>query len=148
MLDNQYIFYMMAHATEYIQNLIINGLPSNSVIIFDIDDTLIYNMSDYVIYPVFMFFNWIKSIGIIPIIITARSGSQESILYTREQLQKLGINGYSFIFFRIPEDNNIFQYKKNARKIIHDRGFNILMSIGDMSWDIGEYGGYSILLRK
>jgi hypothetical protein len=148
MLDNQYIFYMIAHATEYILNLSLRGLPSNSVIIFDIDDTLIYNMTDTIINPVFMFYNWIKTLGIIPVIITARSGRKESILYTREQLQKIGISGYNFIFFRNPEINNIYLYKKNCRKIIQDKGYNILMSVGDMPWDIGEYGGYSILLRK
>ena len=40
---------------------------------------------------------------------------------------------------------NQYQYKLEARKRIPD---NVIMSIGDKPWDIGQYGGYGILVRK
>ena len=40
---------------------------------------------------------------------------------------------------------SIPHYKLNARKAIED---HVIMSIGDKSWDIGQYGGYGIIVRK
>jgi len=42
--------------------------------------------------------------------------------------------------------NDIKEYKKQARKQIIDYGYTPLMSIGDMYWDIGEYGGIGIIV--
>ena len=36
-------------------------------------------------------------------------------------------------------------YKLNARKAIKD---HVIMSIGDKTWDIGEGGGYGILVKN
>jgi predicted secreted acid phosphatase len=124
-----------------------NKISGNTVIIFDIDDTLIDSYTGQILWPVYNFYNYIKHLGIIPILITARSACLESINYTLNQLKYLGINGYQKIYFR-PEDKiDLYSFKANSRKSLLDTGFQILMSIGDMPWDIGEYGGYGILLR-
>jgi hypothetical protein len=41
---------------------------------------------------------------------------------------------------------DIKEFKKMARKGILDKGYTPLMSIGDMYWDVGEYGGIGIIV--
>jgi predicted secreted acid phosphatase len=119
----------------------------NNAIIFDIDDTLICSQSLNPIVPVVQFYNFIKDLGIHPIIITARPGFHDNIHYTISQLESLGISGFKKIFFMPPEERDIAGYKKGCRKNVVDLGYNVIMSIGDMYWDVGEYGGYSILIK-
>lgn len=116
------------------------NMPNNPVIVFDIDDTLIHT-SGNIIYPMLNVYNYAKSLGIIPMLITNRGGSQEVIIYTENQLLEANITDYKSLYFRNPGTDNPYKYKELARKNIHDRGFYVLMSIGDMPWDIGNYGG-------
>ena len=39
---------------------------------------------------------------------------------------------------------DVKKYKKYARKNVVETGYKPLFSIGDMEWDIGEYGGFGI----
>lgn len=124
-----------------------NKITGNTVIIFDIDDTLIDSYTGQLLWPVYNFYNYVKHLGIIPVLITARSASHESINYTLNQLKYLGIDGYQKIYFRPEEKMDLYSFKANSRKSLFDSGFQVLMSIGDMPWDIGLYGGYGILLK-
>jgi predicted secreted acid phosphatase len=37
-------------------------------------------------------------------------------------------------------------YKESCRESITNKGYKIVLSIGDTQWDVGKYGGYGILL--
>lgn len=43
--------------------------------------------------------------------------------------------------------NNHFAYKKSRRQRIYEHGFNIIMSVGDMPFDFGDYGGKSVRIK-
>ena len=81
------------------------------------------------------------------IIITARPGYKNNIDNTRESLEKLSIVCDKF-FFKNPEFKDIKFFKINARDYVtKNLNLNILMSIGDNEWDMGEYGGLGILMK-
>lgn len=121
-------------------------LFKGSVVVFDIDDTLIHS-NGYCINPIIDVFNFVKSIGVIPIIITNRSGDEKTIEFTKKQLQSSGIFGQKYIYFREPsKPNNPFRYKEKARLSIKEKGMTVIMSVGDKVWDIGIYAGVGILI--
>jgi hypothetical protein len=62
-------------------------------------------------------------------------------------LKNIGIdNDYKFLVLKPANEHNIREYKINARKQILDMGYTPLMSIGDMHWDVGKYGGIGIIV--
>ena len=126
---------------------ILKNIPfvPNQAVIFDIDDTLIDSSTHRLIPKVFELYQYCKNRGYNIYIITARPRVPYGILFTLQQLHALGITGYKNIAFRPPLELSIPFYKLNARKAIAD---NVVMSIGDKSWDIGRYGGYGILVKK
>jgi hypothetical protein len=123
-----------------IKNLDSRKWPENSAIVFDIDDTLIDGFGRSIV-PIIMVYNYSKLKNIIPVIITSRAGTPESIEFTQLQLLSHGITDYKFLYFRNPNLINPWEYKLNARKNIHDRGITVIMSLGDQDWDLGQYGG-------
>ena len=133
----------MNEARQYLKTITIKP---NSIIFFDIDLTLLDEQC-HGIQPVIEFFNYIKFIGIKPVIVTARRHFENNIKRTLTELKNNHINGYYGIFFRNLDFLDFTKYKLEARKVFHDKGFNILMSVGDSIWDIGEYGGKGILLQ-
>ncbi len=134
------ICYKIIQYLHYIE------LPSNPVVVFDIDDTLLHSNGSCII-PIVNLYNHVKMIGIIPIIITNRLGIPDVIEFTQKQLKKCCIHGYKHLYFRHPEkDNNPYRYKEKARYNIHERGMNIVMTIGDQQWDTGNYGGVGIII--
>ena len=54
------------------------------------------------------------------------------------------------MYFLPPESSSRAQdqadYKLTARKNLHEMGYTVVMSVGDMPWDIGAYGGVGIKL--
>ncbi len=117
----------------------------NQAIVFDIDDTLIDSRTHRIIPKVFELYQYCKNRGYNIYIITARPRIPYGIQLTLRQLYSLGINSFKNIAFRPPLELSIPHYKLQARKAIKDK---VIMSIGDKSWDIGEGGGYGILVRK
>ena len=130
-------------AKDYIQTV---DVKENSIIFFDIDDTLI-DYNGKIIEPVYNFYNYIKTLNIKPVLITAREGNINNIKWTIEQLKNMNITDYLYAFFKSPNEYNISKFKDLSRKLFYDKGFNILMSIGDTYWDVGTYGGKSVLLK-
>jgi predicted secreted acid phosphatase len=128
-------------------NHILSTSPTDgkSIIIYDIDNTLIYEDGNPNA-PIIATYQYAKNLGFIPVIITARYGTEENIKRTLEQLKEHGITDYRFIFFLHPERNDPARYKLLARKQLYDRGYKAVMSIGDMPWDYGPYGGIGIKL--
>ena len=119
------------------------------VIIFDIDDTLILQPENKTIPETIFFYDLTKNMGFTPVIITARPGFSENVDRTIEELKSFGITGFEYIFFMPNGEKDPYRYKLNARKNVYDiYGGNIVMSVGDMPWDVGQYGGYSVLLQK
>lgn len=118
-------------------------LPKNPCIILDIDDTIINSLTNEVNIDVMNVYNLAVSRNIKVFIITARNFY--GLSYTYKQLHDIGITDTPIYFMDIYE-RNIPEYKKNRRKLIKDLGYNCIISIGDMSWDIGEYGGIGILV--
>lgn len=146
---------MLWYSENYVKALdkassyILDRTEYNGVIIFDIDDTLLLPLEGKPIPECIFFYNWIKSIGFTPVIVTARAGFEQNIRSTIKQLNKLGIKDFPYIFFRPVEQDDVFTYKLQARAEIYNiyKG-NVIMSVGDTPWDIGKFGGYGVLLKK
>lgn len=121
----------------------------NQAVVFDIDDTLIHSGTHEIITDVFNIYQYCLDKGYHIHIITARPANKMNIRLTLQQLQYLNIKNYETISFRPIFDLNVYKFKLNARKKIKDIfNQNVVMSIGDMWWDIGEYGGYGIIVKK
>jgi predicted secreted acid phosphatase len=118
----------------------------NHVIIFDIDDT-IYNVSNNtIITPIFELYQYAIENGIYIVFITAREGNPSTIKFTEDQLKSYEIQ-YDLLYLRPPSIKDIYLYKKYARRNVVESGYTPLFSIGDMKWDIGEYGGIGIHIK-
>jgi hypothetical protein len=143
----------VSELTQYAKNTlnqinILSPFDSNSVIIFDIDGTFFLHNGKHIIQTINLF-NYAKKLGLTPVIITNRIGNQQTIDDTKAQLINYYIQGYKYIYFRNPaKDNDPYKYKKNTRINIHERGMTVIMSIGDKSYDFGEYAGIGIILPK
>jgi predicted secreted acid phosphatase len=133
---------------DHIKQSLRSYVPAeNDAVVFDIDDTLIDQKTKQVIQPVYDFYTFLKERMII-FIITARPDLDKTIEYTKNELTKHNIREYKSIYFRKVSNTDIRRYKLYARKDILDKGYNILISIGDKEWDIGEYGGIGILVSR
>lgn len=121
-------------------------IPANPAIVFDIDDTLITS-GGRCIQQTIDFYNYVKSRGIKTVIITNRGGTKDVIKYTIKQLDDCGVGRAEYMYFRLPDKDNPYRYKEKSRKNAHEEmGLNIIMSLGDMPWDIGNYGGYGFIV--
>jgi predicted secreted acid phosphatase len=118
----------------------INFQP-NSIIVYDIDDTLIDSTYRKPIQDIVHTYKYAKKKGIKTSIITARRDLEDNIQYTVKELESHGITDFSSIYFLPKNKRDQAKYKLLARKNLHDRGYRVVMSIGDAPWDIGEYGG-------
>ena len=129
-------------------NIVTNSeITVNPGVIFDIDNTLIDNNGN-VIEQTLLFYKYLKMKNINVFFITSRPGIEEGIKYTIEQLESLGIRkgDYESLYFIKPNKIDVFKFKLDARHSIVNRGFNIILSIGDNLCDIGEYGGEGLLV--
>lgn len=121
-----------------------DNYSDNLAVVFDIDGTLI--MNDKPIKPIVYLYNLCKKLGYTLFIVTARDS--QGISETVNQLHKLDITDFKSVYFRLPTVWNIEKFKTASRKSIVDKGYNVILSIGDTYWDVGEYGGESILLPQ
>lgn len=117
----------------------------NSVIVYDIDNTLI-DQYGQPIHAIIYTYNYAKMRGLKPVIITARKSFDSNIYHTRQQLKNFGITDYIRIYFLPEEKDNQPVFKLLSRKNLHDNGYQVEMSLGDMPWDIGEYGGVGFIV--
>jgi predicted secreted acid phosphatase len=128
----------------------INSFPLETVknpsVMFDIDDTLLYNgeMGELSpIKPIIKLLNLCRSKALDIIIITARDS-----LYTEqtiEDLKKYNIN-YDILYLKKSKEN-YSTFKSDAKKRYTMEGYTFIMSVGDNDIDvIGPYSGYGIKL--
>ena len=122
-------------------------LKDKDCIVFDIDETLL-DLNGNVIQPIVDIYNYAKKRNVLISIITARTGTLRVVEYTTTQLKNKNITGWKYLYLRPNINEDPFIYKENARKSLVVKGYNIIMSIGDQSFDIGKYGGKGILLPK
>lgn len=134
-------------STQIIDTLDSLEIPKNGVIVYDIDYTLL-DGDERPIYPIIKTYYHALNLGLQPIIVTARIGTQENINRTISILKHYGISKILFMYFRPPNKYDLYRFKLRARQHIHERGYIVLMSIGDMPWDIGEYGGIGVKLPQ
>lgn len=120
-------------------------IPKNGVIVYDIDDTLI-DSAERPLYSIINTYHHAVFLGLKPVFITARVGTSQNINYTQNLLKKYGLENSLCMYFRPPDNHNPYDFKLSCRKNIHENGYQVIMSIGDMPWDIGEYGGIGIKL--
>jgi len=119
------------------------------IVFFDIDDTLLRSWAQIPtpVQPVLDFYKYLTSHGYNVAIITARPDFEENVKYTVNDLKNIGIeNDYKYLILRPQDIQDVKEFKKMARKEILDKGYTALMSIGDMYWDVGEYGGIGIIV--
>jgi predicted secreted acid phosphatase len=105
------------------------------VVVFDIDNTLL-DKNNKVIEPLRAVYYYCIMIGITTAIITSRSGNEKTINMTKQQLSDAFIGEIGFFYFRKPGNKNPYSSKEKARKNIEERGYKIVMSIGDQQYDI------------
>jgi hydroxymethylpyrimidine pyrophosphatase-like HAD family hydrolase len=137
---------MNVYKTLILQILNTTAPKENSVIVYDIDDTLIESSSNLPISPIVDTYKHALSKGFKLAIITARPGTIENIKWTQEQLNIFGITDYTYLYFRPPDKSDQVEFKLKSRKNLVERGYNVEMSIGDMWWDVGLYGGKGVHL--
>lgn len=123
------------------------NVNKNFCVFFDIDDTLINSKDGKNIDQIFDLYRYALSKKISTIIITARSGFKNNITSTIKQLDENHIKNYDLLYFRPEYMDNTKEFKMFARRNARECGYTPLFSIGDMSWDVGEYGGIPILLQ-
>ena len=132
-------------AKEIIKTIDTIPIYENSVIVYDVDGTLI-DFNGNPILPIINTYHYAKNAGLIPVIITARPGSLENIEWTKQQLQRNGITDYRYMYFLPQNKNDQSKFKLISRKNLHTKGYEVVMSIGDMPWDIGHYGGIGFIV--
>lgn len=117
-----------------------------SIIVFDIDDTLLDRQGKN-IDPIVQAYHYSVKKGWKPVIITARIDNPENISRTRQQLHIAGIKDYLRLYFRPVHISDISRYKATARADLQNLGYKILLSVGDMPWDTGIFGGIGIVIE-
>ena len=126
-------------------------------IVFDIDDTLLSwyevykkngfapttaqwdqaeaNCTTPVIAPVVRLYNYAKSRGVTPVLITGRSEPARTI--TQACLAKRGISDYGQLIMRSPAEESMTaaEYKLQQRKALAAQGWDLTLTIGDQFSD-------------
>ena len=126
---------------------VLQQIPFNrdQAVVFDIDDTLINSDTGEIMPKVFSLYRYCVMRGYRVYIITARAWTPNAVKYTLDQLRALGVVGFQSIAFRPPDNWNVAKFKMEARKSIPQK---VVMSVGDQRWDIGEYGGIGVIVRR
>lgn len=106
--------------------------PEDAVM-FDIDDTLINTRTGKIIDDMYELYKNIQKRGYRMIIITARPGFYNNVLWTQDQLKGIGIT-YDELVFTPP------RYKANYKR---ESKYNYILSVGDMDTDLTD-SKYSI----
>ena len=124
------------------------GHGGNMAVVFDIDDTLISSPRSAPgrpIMPIVSLYRYALANGFRVVIVTARPDVQGNTEYTLNQLKQHNIPHPHELYIR-PVDDDPEEFKTRARNAIRKQGWNTILSIGDMKWDVGDFGGIGILV--
>jgi predicted secreted acid phosphatase len=116
-------------------------LTKQSLIIFDVDDTLIFAKTNTLNLPIATIYHYAKLLDINIILITSRIGTSENIELTQQQLKSFFLNDHCEIYFKDPNffnEDEKNSFKKVVRQHLVSRGFEIIMTIGDKKSDIDQ----------
>lgn len=144
-----------------------------SIIIFDIDDTVLSHLEftkncyeqglptddlfdDYIVsmaaQAIPTMYRWYKTLLVRGFKIVFLSARKMCFLEeTRSVLEKNGFLHYECILLRTPEEKSLYgtnqKFKEAKRKELHDAGYRIVACVGDQPGDLeGEYTGFKIKL--
>jgi|TARA_R110000772_G_scaffold88738_2_gene184191 ribonucleotide monophosphatase NagD (HAD superfamily) len=95
---------------------------------FDIDDTLIASDTGKVIEDVYNLYKSVQKKGYKMVIITARPGFYENVIWTQNQLRDIDIT-YDELIFTPPPSKSL--YKRESK-------YNYILSVGDMDTDLTD----------
>jgi ribonucleotide monophosphatase NagD (HAD superfamily) len=101
---------------------------ANDAVMFDIDDTLIASDTGKIIEDVYDLYKSVQKKGYKMIIITARPGFYENVIWTRNQLRDIDIT-YDELIFTPPPSKSL--YKRESK-------YNYILSVGDMDTDLTD----------
>jgi predicted secreted acid phosphatase len=139
------------------------NLTLDDLVIFDVDETSLSNYNyiksidfgyeyelwnDYLntgtaeaISPILDLYNWFKAKNATVMFLTGR----EDITYkaTKENLERVGFTNFDTLICRNDKTKKLSAevYKSNERKLLTEKGFNIIANIGDLKSD--HAGGYT-----
>lgn len=140
---------------KYVESLaggldfLITRKDRKGIVVFDIDDTLLLPDCGTGIPETVFFYNFVKDMGYKTVIITARIAYPENVDRTLADLKNIGVDNFESIYFRSETNTDVPRFKMVSRKNVNERyKEKVIMSVGDMIWDIGKYGGVGILLSK
>ena len=131
---------------EYLK--IIKGTSSNQMVMFDIDDTLLYVNANGTLSPIKSIIKLLKYAqknGFKVFILTARDSR-----YIEETQKDLAINNipYDYLYLRVSPQDDYPTFKSDIKKMYYEHyGLKTVFSIGDNDIDVnGGYSGYCIKL--
>lgn len=101
---------------------------ANDAVMFYIDDTLIASDTGKIIEDVYDLYKSVQKKGYKMIIITARPGFYENVIWTRNQLRDIDIT-YDELIFTPPPSKSL--YKRESK-------YNYILSVGDMDTDLTD----------
>ena len=140
--------------TKYIRDLEKKVYKNNLAAVFDIDDTCLLSYAHEKkignkygfrsslsgrlrLDPVYDLYRFCLGVNIKVFFITAREMNRENEKYTREELKSLMFyraTDLNALFMRPPHDHPR-EFKYNCRKKLQDKGYVIILNIGDSNWD-------------
>ena len=124
----------------------IDNVKPGSIIIYDIDGTLITPSGEPIL-NIINTYRYALSKNLKPVIITARPGFSDNILGTISQLKSVGVTNFIAAFFLPVNKVDQATFKLLARKsLLSITGKEAVISVGDMPWDIGAYGGKGFIV--
>jgi hydroxymethylpyrimidine pyrophosphatase-like HAD family hydrolase len=125
---NEAIGYLHTHS----------NIPKRAIV-FDIDDTLLVSNTNNIIIEVYTLYRFALTHGYTIFIVTNRIDNGTK--YTAKQLQRHNITYKSLYLQNQRSILNPYIYKELCRKNIESDGYHVVVSVGDMPWDGGKYGG-------
>lgn len=119
-----------------------------TVVFFDIDDTLIHSRSYQPIQPIVDLLRTAHANRLHIVIITARPDHASNRLFTQKELAALGIPYHLLYLCPVSRRSGYDEFKRECRRnALHQLNAHPLFSIGDRDWDFGEHGGIGLWIQ-
>lgn len=129
----------------YIVDVVRKADPSQHVVVFDIDATVLYNTNDNECgavpnFKIQKIYDYAAKKGIDIFFVTARIGTSVNRMLTERQLHCMGFDEFKGLYMRTGRDQTMSQiarFKDNSRADIERRtGKRVLLNVGDQWSDV------------